>query len=220
MPVPVNHPKPVRVTAKESAYNQLLQWIIEGTLQPDEKLVDTDLAQALSLSRTPIREALQLLEVQGFVEMFPGKTTRVTKVHKEDIQHLLPPVAVLQALAAELAIQHLDEELIVSLKETNERFAESIKTNDNFSALKIDEEFHQLIVNAAQNPYIHTMLHRLQSHVRRQFFHNSLIVTAGSYEAHVDIIQALEEKDAEKVSHLMRANWIRTIDELTAPASN
>ncbi|PSL40279.1 DNA-binding GntR family transcriptional regulator [Planomicrobium soli] len=219
MPVPVNHPKPVRVTAKESAYLQLQQWIIDGTLQPDEKLVDTDLAKALSLSRTPIREALQLLEAQGFVEMFPGKTTRVTKVHKEDIVHLLPPVAVLQALAAELAIPNLDSESISMLKETNQRFAQAIKANDNFSALKIDEEFHQLIVNAAKNPYVHTMLDRLQSHVRRQFFHNSLIVTAGSYNMHQKIIRALEEKDAAEVSNLMKANWIRTIDELTAPAN-
>ncbi|MDN7243082.1 GntR family transcriptional regulator [Planococcus sp. N028] len=219
MPVPVNHPKPVRVTAKESAYLQLQQWIIDGTLQPDEKLVDTDLAQALSLSRTPIREALQLLEAQGFVEMFPGKTTRVTKVHKEDIIHLLPPVAVLQALAAELAIPNLDAQSIDLLKETNQRFAQAIKANDNFSALKIDEEFHQLIVNAAQNPYVHTMLDHLQSHVRRQFFHNSLIVTAGSYQMHEDIIRALEEKDAAEAARLMKANWIRTIDELTTPAN-
>ncbi|TWT02505.1 GntR family transcriptional regulator [Planomicrobium sp. CPCC 101079] len=219
MPVPVNHPKPVRVTAKESAYLQLQQWIIDGTLQPDEKLVDTDLAQALSLSRTPIREALQLLEAQGFVEMFPGKTTRVTKVHKEDIVHLLPPVAVLQALAAELAIPNMDSQSIDMLKETNRRFVQAIKANDNFCALKIDEEFHQLIVNAAQNPYVHTMLDHLQSHVRRQFFHNSLILTAGSYDTHKKIIRALEEKDAEEVSRLMKANWIRTIDELTAPAN-
>jgi DNA-binding GntR family transcriptional regulator len=219
MPVPVNHPKPVRVTAKESAYLQLQQWIIDGTLQPDEKLVDTDLAQALSLSRTPIREALQLLEAEGFVEMFPGKTTRVTQVHKEDIVQLLPPVAVLQALAAELAIPNLDDRIFELLKETNQRFAKAIKANDNFTALKIDEEFHQMIVDAAQNTYVDTMLDRLQSHVRRQFFHNSLILTAGSYNMHEDIIRALKEKDADKVSRLMRSNWIRTIDELTAPAN-
>nr|WP_256204305.1 hypothetical protein [Planococcus faecalis] len=51
MPIPVNHAKPVRVSAKESAYLQLQQWIIDGTLQPEEKLIDTELAQALSLSK-------------------------------------------------------------------------------------------------------------------------------------------------------------------------
>ena len=73
MPIPVDHTRPVRVSAKESAHLQLQQWIIDGTLQPGEKLVDTELAEALNLSRTPIREALQLLEVQGFIEMFLGE---------------------------------------------------------------------------------------------------------------------------------------------------
>ena len=71
---------------------------------PGEKLNDTELAAALGVSRTPIRESLQLLEVQGFVKMFPGKATQVTEVRKESITELLPPLAALQALSAELAI--------------------------------------------------------------------------------------------------------------------
>ena len=73
MPIPTDHAKPIRITAKENAFNQLQQWIIDGTLHPGEKLNDTELAEALGVSRTPIRESLQLLEVQGFVKMYPEK---------------------------------------------------------------------------------------------------------------------------------------------------
>jgi DNA-binding GntR family transcriptional regulator len=177
--------------------------------------VDTELAQALNLSRTPVREALQLLEVQGFVEMFPGKATRVTKVEKEDLKTLLPPLAALQALAAELAIPNLDDELIALLEDTNRRFAEAVEARDYYSSLKIDEEFHLHIVTAAQNPYVYNLLDRLQAHVRRQFFHHSLILTWQSVEEHLRIIEALKEKDAEKVSKLMKSNWIRTVEELS-----
>lgn len=215
MPIPVDHAKPIRVTAKESAYNQLQQWIIDGTLQPDEKLVDTELAQALNLSRTPVREALQLLEVQGFVEMFPGKATRVTSVEKEDLKTLLPPLSALQALAAELAIPHLTNELIQTLTETNHRFATAIKSGDNFSALKIDQEFHQYIVDAAGNSYVDNILGRLQAHVRRQFFHHSLILTLQSVEEHSQIIAALKERDTEKICNLMKANWNHTAEDLS-----
>ncbi|ETP70240.1 GntR family transcriptional regulator [Planococcus glaciei] len=215
MPIPVNHAKPIRVTAKESAFEQLQQWIIDGTLQPEEKLVDTELAQALNLSRTPVREALQLLEVQGFVEMFPGKATHVTKVDKEDIKILLPPLAALQSLAVELAIPNSDEELIELLEDTNRRFAEAVRAGDNFSALKIDEEFHQHIVTASQNPYVDTILNRLQAHVRRLFFHHSLILTQSSVDEHIEIIQTFKDKDINKAAKLMKSNWIRTIEELT-----
>ena len=149
MPIPSEHKKPTRKTAKESAFTQLQQWIIDGTLQPGEKLNDTELAEALGVSRTPIRESLQLLEVQGFVKMYPGKATQVTEVEKESINDLLPPLAALQALSAELAIPNLDETVITELEETNNRFAQAVQDKDYFKALKIDEEFHQIIVDHA-----------------------------------------------------------------------
>ncbi|MFC3209771.1 GntR family transcriptional regulator [Planomicrobium okeanokoites] len=216
MPVPTNHSKPVRTSAKESAYSQLEQWIIDGTLQPGEKLTDIELAQALNLSRTPIREALQLLEMVGFVRMYPGKATTVTEVLKEDINHLLPPLAVLQALAGELAVPNITEDQIRRLEETNQRFAKAIEAKDSFTALKIDEEFHRIIIEAAQNPYITIMLSRLQSHVRRQFFHHSLELSEASRNEHDQIIQAFKDKDAERLSSLTKNNWIRSIEEMNA----
>ncbi|MDY7046863.1 GntR family transcriptional regulator, partial [Virgibacillus sp. M23] len=65
MPVPKNFSSPVRMTAKERALSQIQRWIIDGTLQPGEKLIDAELAESLAVSRTPISEAFQLLEVQG-----------------------------------------------------------------------------------------------------------------------------------------------------------
>ena len=73
---------------------------------------------------------------------------------------------------------------ITLLESTNERFAEAIHTKDYFSALKIDEEFHQIIVDTANNPYILSIVESLQAHVRRLFFHNSIVLTEQSIEEH------------------------------------
>lgn len=213
MPIPADHLKPVRKSAKESAFNQLQQWIIDGTLRPGEKLNDSELAEALGVSRTPIRESLQLLEAQGFVQMFPGKATQVTEIEKGSINDLLPPLAVLQALSAELAIDHLTDDTLTLLENTNQRFAADIRSENYFSALKIDEEFHQIIVDAANNPYIPTMIEQLQAHVRRLFFHNSIILTEKSIAEHDIIIQLMKEKNVTEVSSVMRKNWLRAIDE-------
>lgn len=213
MPIPTNYTKPKRKTAKENAYIQIQQWIIDGTLHPAEKLNDNELAKALGVSRTPIRESLQLLEVDGFVEMFPGKATQVTEVVKESITDLLPPLAALQALSAELAIPHLTDETIALLESTNERFAVAVQTKQSFSALKIDEEFHQIIVDAANNPYISSMVAMLQAHVRRLFFHNSIVLTISSIEEHAQIIELLKKRDGLTVSKIMRENWLRAIEE-------
>lgn len=214
MPIPTDHSREVRKTAKQSAFNQLQQWIIDGTLLPGEKLNDTELAKALGVSRTPIRESLQLLEVQGFVKMFPGKATQVTKVRKESISELLPPLAALQALSAELAIPNLTDEIIDLLESTNNRFAEAIHTENYFSAIKIDEEFHQIIVDTANNPYIHSILDSLQAHVRRLFFHNSIVLTEQSIEEHATIIKLMKNNDDATIGETMRRNWLRALDEL------
>ena len=213
MPIPSNYSKPKRKTAKETAFNQIQQWIIDGTLHPGEKLYDTELARALGISRTPVRESLQLLESQGFVKMFPGKATQVTAVNKESITDLLPPLAALQALSAELAIPNLTVDQLTLLEDTNSHFAKVIESKDYFSALKIDEEFHQIIVDAANNPYIFSIVDSLQAHVRRLFFHNSIVLTSSSIDEHNEIITLMKERDIENVSSAMRKNWLRTIEK-------
>ncbi|SDN43919.1 DNA-binding transcriptional regulator, GntR family [Psychrobacillus sp. OK028] len=213
MPIPVNHTKPVRTTAKLHAFNQLQQWIIDGTLQPEEKLNDIELAQALGVSRTPIRESLQLLESQGFVTMHPGRATQVTAVEKEDINNLLPPLAVLQALAAEIAVLNMDEEVLSLLEEKNREFANALQQKEFSTALRVDEEFHQLIVDTANNPYIHSMVEMLQAHVRRLFYYEKIILREYSIEQHANLIRAFREKNTKELAEVMRSNWIYTIEE-------
>ncbi|WP_010531343.1 GntR family transcriptional regulator [Lentibacillus jeotgali] len=213
MPIPANHSRPVRQSAKENAFNQLQQWIIDGTLLPGEKLNDTELADALGISRTPIRESLQLLEVRGFVKMFPGKATQVTEIEREAIKDLLPPLAALQSLSAELAIDHVTEDQLTQLGSINERFATSIYSGNSYAALKVDEEFHQLIVDITKNTYIQGVVESLQAHVRRHFFHNSIVLTEQSIDEHKAIITAMKHSDKEKATAVMKENWLRTLQE-------
>ena len=213
MPIPIDHTKPVRTTAKLHAFNQLQQWIIDGTLQPDEKLNDIELAQALGVSRTPIRESLQLLESQGFVSMQPGRATQVTPVEPEDIYNLLPPLAALQALAAELATPNMDEEILNMLEEKNKEFAAALQAKEFTKALRIDEEFHQLIVDRANNPYIFSMVEMLQAHVRRLYYYEKINLREQSIEQHQELIQLFKDKEVSKLTEVMRANWIYTIEE-------
>ncbi len=211
LPIPVDHSKPIRLSAKENAYNQIQEWIIDGTLLPGEKLNDTELASALGVSRTPIRESLQLLESQGFVKMYPGKATQVTEVEKEAIKDLLPPLAALQSLSAELAITKLNEETLKQLKQTNERFADAIQSENYYSALKIDEQFHKIIVATANNQYINSIIESLQAHVRRQFYHNSIVLTEKSVDEHWEIIELMKKGDLSTLSSIMKENWLHNI---------
>jgi DNA-binding GntR family transcriptional regulator len=213
LPIPTDHSKPIRLSAKENAYNQIQQWIIDGTLLPGEKLNDTELANALGVSRTPIRESLQLLESQGFVKMYPGKATQVTEVERESIKELLPPLAALQSLSAELAIPKLNEGILKQLKQANEQFSDAIQSENYYSALKIDEQFHKIIVATANNQYINSIIESLQAHVRRQFYHNSIVLTEKSVDEHWEIIELMKKGDSSTLSSIMKENWLHNISK-------
>ncbi|GGO04669.1 GntR family transcriptional regulator [Saccharibacillus kuerlensis] len=216
MPIPTGFTTPNRLSAKQRAFQQLQEWIIDGTLQPGEKLNDGELANALGVSRTPVREALQLLSVEGLVEMNPGVSTQVTGLNGEDITKILPPLAALQSLAAEIALPLINTQTIESLRHINAEFGEALAKDDYHYALKLDEEFHGIIVELTENPYIANTISTFQAHVRRLFFHNSIILDQGSVDEHEEIVQAFERGDRESLNSLVRHNWLRAVDAYQA----
>ncbi|MFD0676492.1 MULTISPECIES: GntR family transcriptional regulator [unclassified Paenibacillus] len=219
MPIPTNYSTPIRMSAKERALSQIQRWIIDGTLQPAEKLIDADLAEVLGVSRTPIREALQLLEVQGLVEMHPGKDTRVKNIEKDDILKMYPTLAALHSLAAELAASLILPEHIEQLKGLNAQFTEAIENGQPYQAMELDEQFHNLIVDVSDNSYISSFSSSLQIHIRRfkyVFLKQRFTSTHESVLEHAAIISALENRDQERAAAMMKQNLLRPMRELHA----
>ncbi len=217
MPIPKNFHSPAQVTARDRTYSQLQRWMIDGTLQPGEKLNDGELAEALGVSRTPVREALQLLEVQGFVEMHRGRDTRVTLIDKEDILKVYPPLAALEALAGELALGTIGPEHMERLRCINADFAQAVREHQPFQAMELDEQFHNVIVDAAENPYVASYISMLQMHIRRLkyvFLKQPVSIAQESIAEHNAIIAAFEHGDADTVTRMLRQNWLRPMKEL------
>lgn len=217
MPVPKNFVSPVRMSAKERAFSQIQRWIIDGTLQPGEKLIDAELAESLGVSRTPIREAFQLLEVQGLVSTHPGKETKVTEIEKDDIFKMYSTMAALQALAAEAAAKVIVPEQIEQLRGINAEFASAINSGQAYQAMEADEQFHNLIVELSDNPYAAAFSASLQIHIRRfkyVFLKQPITATLASVEEHDSIIEAFEQNDSDRAQALMKQNFIRPMQEL------
>lgn len=214
MPVPSDFQAEKRLSAKERAFQQIQEWIIDGTLQPGEKLNDADLARAINVSRTPVREALQILSQQGFVTMKPGSCTLVNASSPDDLCALLPPLAALQALACETAAgKTLPEATYQKLEAWNLEFGEALEKGDAYAALKKDEQFHKRIVDSCENPYISNITQMLQAHVRRLFFQKAIVLKPESVEEHSQIIQALRDHDTERASRIAKENWLRSVSD-------
>lgn len=205
------------MSAKERVLSQIQRWIIDGTLQPGEKLLDAELAESLGVSRTPIREAFQLLEVQGLVSTHPGKETRVTTIEKDDIFKMYSTMAALQALAAEVTAQVIVPEQIEQLRAINLAFADTIRSGQAYQAMEVDEQFHNQIVELSDNPYIDSFSSSLQIHIRRfkyVFLKQPINATQASVDEHAAIISAFEKKDSDGARTLMKQNFIRPMKEL------
>lgn len=217
MPIPTGYAAFTKVSAKERVLGQLQRWIIDGTFVPGEKLMDLEVAEALGVSRTPIREAFQILEMQGFVEIHQGKETRVTNIEKDDILKIYPPFAALQSLAVEIVTPTISNAQIEKLRGINLEFAELLENEQPYKAMEYDEDFHNLIVEIADNPYISLFTSNLQMHIRRFKYLFLKQISASehtSIDEHEQVIRALEEKDSNAASLTMKRNILRPMQEL------
>lgn len=217
MPVPQNFKAPVRISAKEKVFDQIQRWIVDGTLQPGEKLLEAELSESLGVSRTPIREAFQLLEVKGLVAAYPGKETRVTGVEKDDIFKLYSTLAALHSSAAEAATELIRPEQIEHLIHLNKEFERAVSSDQPYLAMETDEEFHNAIVELTNNPYTASFSDSLQVHIRRfkyVFLQQPIDSTQASVDEHFAIIRAFQNRDAAAAYEAMKQNLIRPMREL------
>lgn len=213
MPLPKEESLFERLSAKQRVYETLKDWIIEGQFQPGEKVYDVEIADYFKVSRTPVREALQMLEAQKLIKSFPGKATLVTELETENIEKWYQPMVVLQQLAVTLAIDKITPEGIQHLYRLAERFTECVNEQSKpMPILKADREFHSFILEIAGNEYIRDFCDVLWTHIQRLeygFFRDTPLEE--SIEEHQKIIQALEMKDGYSASLLVKNHWDRTV---------
>lgn len=209
--------KRVKMSAKQVVYEELRDLIIEGKLKEGEKISDEEMAEKFSVSRTPVREALQLLETQKLVTLEKGRGTEVTKMETDNIEKWYLPMSALQRLAAEMAVRNADKSSINRLRNINDKFSFLIKEREKpKEILDADHEFHNAILDIADNEYIKDFCEVLWIHIQRleyRFFKESLSLEV-SVEEHESLIQALELKDEFSVSMRMKEHWNRTVLEI------
>lgn len=219
MPIPVSKPF-LKMTAKDKAYSQIRQWIIDGTLQPDEKLAEVELANAISISRTPIREALLKLSEDGFVLMATGKITRVAPLDKDNIADLYEPMAVIEGLAANQAAANVTAKDLKKLASLEKNYRLALNSNKLLTVLNADRKMHQFILQLANNPYETQFSDQLYGHILRYeiyFFkqlktENTRIPITATHE---QLLAAIARQDSTKASAAMTKEWLKTLQTLS-----
>lgn len=152
---------------RDVVFNTLRQAILKGELEPGERLMEIQLADRLGVSRTPIREAIRKLELEGLVLMIPRKGAEVAKISEKSLRDVLEVRRSLEELAIELAIQRMTEEDMQALAEAQEAFRKAVEDGDAMTIAETDEHYHDIIYNGTGNSRLVQMLNNLREQMYR-----------------------------------------------------
>ena len=196
---------------RDIVFQTLRNAIITGELQPGERLMETQLGEKLGVSRTPIREAIRKLELEGLVVMVPRKGAQVAQFTEKDIQDVLEVRAALEALAAKLACKRMDDRSFLKLQLAIAEYSYAAKNKDLETMIEKDVEFHDIICEATQNDKLIQLFTNLKEQVNRyRITYLKNVEDSDKVEAeHIAILDALKNKDEETASSLA-AEHIRT----------
>ncbi|MEG2697350.1 MAG: GntR family transcriptional regulator [Ruthenibacterium sp.] len=210
MPIPSRHTPLKKVSARTKIHSTLCEWIIDGTLQPGEKVSDTMIADYFETSRTPVREAIQLLADQRLVEIVPGKETRVTMINAHETQQVYSLLGVLHSEAVTLAYPAIDEKVLRQLQEINDNLQHSLRERETAASLQNDRDFHHVFLNLADNCFLTDSIENLLVHVMRvEYLHyanHKYKIASG--DEHNRIIAALAMQDLAAAIMETKKNWM------------
>ena len=190
---------------RDVVFYTLRQAILKGELEPGERLMEMQLAEQLGVSRTPIREAIRKLELEGLVLMIPRRGAIVAKITEKDLRDVLEVRSSLERLSTELACERMYEDTIMELKKAQEAFKEALAQDDITLQAQRDVEFHDVIYKATENLRLIQMLNNLREQMYRYrleylkdgLAHQTLI------EEHEAIIEALSKRDKDTATKIM-----------------
>lgn len=198
-----------RTFVREEAYLVLRDWIVQGKLEPSQKLRDKELAELLGVSRTPIREALLRLEDEGFVQTKPNSSTIVCPIDLHNTLNLYSIVWSLESLAMRQSFEFITCKHIELMNAANERLLQALKSDHAASAVESDDEFHSIYIQLSQNNELSQILFGIKQKLKRLelYYFEKVKDVIHSYEEHRQIIKALQQKDLLHALNAIELNW-------------
>jgi DNA-binding GntR family transcriptional regulator len=213
----VVRPTPLR----QAVYDALAEMIASGSLKPGQHLVESDLAEELGVSRQPIREALQRLQADGWVELRPAYGAYVHTPTAEEVGQLLGVRSVLEAYSAREAALHATPESITRLWELEEAGVAALDADDDSALVEANTVLHQYIVEISGNKVLAELIAQVQRRVRWYYTPIARPRGTDAWHEHETLIRTIAEGNADKAEQLMRHHTERTTEfyrsEITPP---
>ncbi|MGI9952558.1 GntR family transcriptional regulator [Moorellaceae bacterium AZ2] len=192
--------KPLR----EIVFETLREAILSGQLKAGERLMEVQLAEEMGVSRTPVREAIRKLELEGLVVMVPRKGAYVAGISTKDITEVFEIRSALESLAAALACERITEEELEELERLLVQVAECVEKNDLETLIQVDTRFHSVLYRASRNERLAQIINNLGDQIQR--FRTTSLAAPGrmkeALEEHKALVEAITARNVELAQRL------------------
>lgn len=190
---------------RDVVFNTLRQAILRGELKPGERLMEIQLANKLGVSRTPIREAIRKLELEGLVLMIPRKGAEVADISEKSLRDVLEVRKALEELAVKLTCDKIKSAQIRELRQAAEEFRRTLKSNDITQIAEADVRFHDVLYEATDNQKLVQLLNNLREqmyryrieYLKRQEAYPQLLTE------HEEIIRRIENREKDEAVEIV-----------------
>jgi DNA-binding GntR family transcriptional regulator len=198
------------VPLRETVYEAILELIITGELKPGQHLVEKELAELLGVSRQPVREALQWLKKDEWVDLRPGYGAFVHSPTPEEADQLLSVRTLLEAESARLAALNSTKEGVAELKQTYKRGVQALKADDVEEVVAANADLHAQITEMSGNKILKEIAAQVDRRVR--WYHTPVAKSRGkkSWDEHSALIDAIAKHEADRAARLMREHTEHT----------
>jgi len=208
----IKQPEPIR----KQVYEHLRDHILNRTITPSSRLVEAKIAKELGISRTPVREALHLLEKDGFLESIPRVGYHVKKLDIDELDEIFEIRLLNEMLACRWAIQNIDSAGLKKLDKNISDTEAALKKNTPNLFMKYDEEFHEILFKASGSVHLQNLCQQLTRLMLR--YRAESIKTAQSVknalDGHKRILKHLKKKDTEALQKELTAHLLFSRDDI------
>ena len=213
---------PVRAASlAEQAYATLKRWILSGELDEDTVLSENDLSRRLSISRSPLREAIRKLQDEGLLAASGPRGFGITRISPDLIDQVYGVRLALETEAASHA-HSIPADDLRRMRGIMEEIRPEVMAGRPERFTEIDFDFHDLFVRNCGNPLLISYIERLRGHIQRILVYSGKLDQHSilSFEEHMEILEAMEDQDQERIEATVRQHITGVRDRLRAAISS
>lgn len=203
-------------TLHEEIANNLRELIISGELQEGDKIKEDELCSSMGISKTPLREALRVLSVEGLIKLVPNRGSFVSTPTFEEIREMFDVMSVLEGICARAAVKKMSAKDLAALEKLHDKLEKNFKRRAQREYIRINNQFHAFVQEMAGNRTLNQIVNGLRQKILL-YRYQSLNLPERfeqSIQEHRDLIKAFRKKDSKKVETLMRRHLKKQCDAL------